>query len=111
MQHKLVEFEFEGHVTQFHSDATLSLLSYTLKMFQFQCKIKKHLYENLTQIHRVTPESHPGGPENALFCGQEKFSSKSEPILPQSTFFLIMYQEVICFKCPYKALDYPICVF
>lgn len=42
-------------------------------------------HENITQTDRISPNSHPGGPEDALFRCQEKFSGKYEIITQQIT--------------------------
>lgn len=52
---------------------------------------RKMMCSCFTQIDRSTPKSNPGDPENALFCGQEKFSGTFDPVLLQIQFWIHFY--------------------
>lgn len=42
---------------------------------------KAFIWNSFTQIDWVSPKSHPGDPENALFCSQEKLPGTWDTIL------------------------------
>lgn len=71
-------------------------------------KFQSHNMRNyFTQIDRFTPKSHPGDPENALFCGQEKFSGECALVLSHIIIKIIQLAVFDVYKPVKDQLSYP----